>query len=407
MTQQQRRLRGTRGALATILALSVFAGPGAAQELTGRFETIDIPGAIVTQVRGITADGRLVGYYATELGVVHGFLLDGGTFTTIDVPFAEARANFSSAQGINARGDIVGIWLLPGVGPRGYLLEAHGGFSTIEVPGTRETRPRSINASGEIVGWSVVPGLGGTRGFIRDRAGEYQSIAIPGARQTHAHSINDRGDIVGKYFIGFATPVSPIDVISTSTAPSHGFLLTADGYTTLDVPFPGGVNTGAYGINAAGDIVGCYTAADGLAKTFVRDRHGEYRSFEAPGALFTCAAAINAGGDIAGQYVDANGVGAPVRVAPAGVEDANIAHSGVNAVLTRWAAAVLLYLPESATGQPLTDPRWQDAGRGAPRVHDVPSRSVGHSGFGKSRTQMLPILRTPLFLEQLELTTAP
>jgi uncharacterized membrane protein len=85
--------------------------------------------------------------------------------------------------------------------------------------------------------------------------------------------------------------------------------MTADGYTTLDVPFPGGRNTGAFGINAAGDIVGCYTAADNRTLTFVRDRHGEYRSFEVPGALFTCGVAINANGDIAGGYVDANGTG--------------------------------------------------------------------------------------------------
>jgi uncharacterized membrane protein len=308
MTQQPRRLRGTRGALAAILALSVFAGPGAAQELTGRLETIDVPGATTNPFRGITADGRLVGVYFSGSWAAHGFLLDGGTFTTIDVPFAEALANRSSAQGINTRGDVVGIWVLPGVGPQGYLLEAHGGFSKIEVPGARETRPRSINASGEIVGWSFVPVLGGNRGFIRDRAGEYQSIVIPGARQTQAHSINDRGDIVGKYFMGFATVFSNVDAFSTSALPSHGFLLTADGYTTLDVPFPGGVNTGAYGINAAGDIVGCYTAADGRVLTFVRDRHGEYRSFEVPGSSQTCAVAINAGGDIAGNYLDANGV---------------------------------------------------------------------------------------------------
>ena len=309
MTHQQRRLKGSRGAVAAILALSVLAEPGAAQELTGRFETIDVPGATDTQVRGITANGSLVGFYVTAPGVVNGFLLAGGTFTTIEVPFAEASVNFSSAQGINARANTVGIWRLEGVGPRGYLLEAHGGFSKIEVPGARETRPRSINASGEIVGWFIIPGLGGVQGFVRDSAGEYLSIVIPGARQTQAHSINDRGDIVGKYFMGFAQPNAGFDAFSTSTAPSHGFLLTADGYTTLDVPFPGGVNTGAYGINAAGDIVGCYTSAGGRLLTFVRNRHGEYRSFEAPGATATCATAINAGGDIAGLYRDANNVG--------------------------------------------------------------------------------------------------
>jgi uncharacterized membrane protein len=309
MTQQQRRLKGTRGALAAILALIALTGrPSAAQELTGRFETIGAP------VRGITADGRLVGFYFSG-PEVHGFLLDGQTVTTIDVPFAQALV-ISTAQGINARGDVVGIWELPSVttpgafNSRGYLLEAYGGFSEISVPGgVQTTRPRGINASGEIVGWFRASGL--MRGFIRDRAGEYRSIEVPGATHTHAHSINDRGDIVGKYFIGGASPFNLHDAFASTstTGSSHGFLLTEDGYNTLDVPFPGGFNTGAFGINAAGDIVGCYTAAAGRVLTFVRDRHGEYRSFEAPGASYTCAVAINAGGDIAGNYVDANGVG--------------------------------------------------------------------------------------------------
>jgi len=291
------------------MALIGLTGPSAAQELTGRFETIDVPGATITHVRGITADGRLVGFYNTAPGVVHGFLLAGGTFTTIDVPFAEALANRGSVQGINARGDSVGIWVQPGsvsgVVSRGYLLEAYGGFSQIAVPGAGQTRPRSINATGEIVGWYGASGL--MRGFIRDRAGEYQSIEIPGATHTHAHSINERGNVVGRYFIGPAAQFSAHDAFASTTGSAHGFLLTADGYTTLDVPFPGGFNTGAFGINAAGDIVGCYTAGDGRTLTYVRDRHGEYRSFEVPGAPIICAVAINAGGDIAGNYVDANG----------------------------------------------------------------------------------------------------
>ena len=307
MTRQPRRLTGTCGALAAIVLLIGLTGPVAAQELTGRFETIDTPDARFI-VRGIAADGRLVGYYGTAATGVAAFLLTGDTFMPIDVPFPEAVGN-SSAQGINARGDIVGIWTLAAaqcgcLASRGFLLEPYGGFSAIEVPGAVQTRPRSINASGEIVGWFGASGL--MRGFIRDRTGGYQSIEFPGAIHTIAHSINDRGDIVGRYFEGNASQGPAHDAFPTSAQPSHGFLLTADGYTPLDVPFHGGFNTGANGINAAGDIVGCYTVPGGQVLTFVRDRHGEYRSFQAPGASFTCATAINARGDIAGHYI-ANG----------------------------------------------------------------------------------------------------
>lgn len=306
MTSEQRRLKGTRGTVAAILALNVLTGAAAAQELTGRLETIQTQAA-GTFVRGIAANGRLVGLYGSPT-VARGFLLGDETPTPIDVPFPEAAGN-SSVQGINARGDIVGIWTIAAsqcgcLRPQGFLLEPYRGFSTIEVPGAAATRPRSINASGEIVGWFGASGL--LRGFLRNRAGEYLSIEFPGALHTNAHSINDRGDIVGKYFEGNVNAGAAYDAFPTSAQPSHGFLLTADGYSPLDVPFPGGTNTGAYGINAAGDIVGCYRAASGRTLTFVRNRHGEYRSFEVPGASFTCATAINANGDIAGHYL-ANG----------------------------------------------------------------------------------------------------
>ena len=57
----------------------------------GKFTTIDVPSkatALFTQARGITNDGRIVGYYVAN-GRYHGFdYYKKGKFSTIDVPDA-------------------------------------------------------------------------------------------------------------------------------------------------------------------------------------------------------------------------------------------------------------------------------------------------------------------------------
>ncbi len=90
-------------------SMSLISASAAAQEVTGQFVPIDVPGAVFTAARAITADGRIVGFFGEPDGRQRGFLLADGTFTTIDVPVAGARA--TNAFGINARGDIVGSWV--------------------------------------------------------------------------------------------------------------------------------------------------------------------------------------------------------------------------------------------------------------------------------------------------------
>jgi hypothetical protein len=78
----------------------------------------------------------------------------------------------------------------------------------------------------------------------RARAGGYifQTIDVPGAGVTSAFGINAAGQIVGEY-------------------DGHGFLDVSGSFTTIDVP--GASSTGAHGINGAGQIVGVYTDSGG------------------------------------------------------------------------------------------------------------------------------------------------
>src|SRR3989442_14334998 len=82
----------------SVSALAVTVIPSGAFGLT--FTTFDPPGSVYTEPAGINARGQVVGYYFDGLcpdlcGTAHGFLLDQGIFTVIDVPGATDTAAFA------------------------------------------------------------------------------------------------------------------------------------------------------------------------------------------------------------------------------------------------------------------------------------------------------------------------
>ena len=84
------------------------------------YTTLDDPLALATgstSAQGINASGQIVGFYQNA-GGFHGFLYSGGTYTTLDDPSA---TNGTLAQGINDAGQIVGHYQ-GASGPHGFLL---------------------------------------------------------------------------------------------------------------------------------------------------------------------------------------------------------------------------------------------------------------------------------------------
>src|SRR5919206_362905 len=59
-----------------------------------------------TNASGINNAGQIAGYYTASNGNAYGFLLSGGTYTTIDDPLATGTV----PQGINDAGQIVGYY---------------------------------------------------------------------------------------------------------------------------------------------------------------------------------------------------------------------------------------------------------------------------------------------------------
>jgi probable HAF family extracellular repeat protein len=70
----------------------------------GRLTRFDVPNSVATAAFGINDKGQITGGYADEAGSGHGFLLEDGRYTTIDVP---GRPEGTTAWGINDRGEIV------------------------------------------------------------------------------------------------------------------------------------------------------------------------------------------------------------------------------------------------------------------------------------------------------------
>jgi probable HAF family extracellular repeat protein len=177
MHRMTRRLRATLGhalgvrtcALALMVTAAVAGAPEASRgadrqprvPAAGTFTPIEVPGAMFTTAIGINARGQIVGGFRDAGGVIHGFLLDKGVFTQIDVDVPGATR--TEPTGINARGQIVGNFTDASGTRRGFLLDG-GVFTPIDVPGATATTVFGITDRGQIVGF-FINAEGVTQGF--------------------------------------------------------------------------------------------------------------------------------------------------------------------------------------------------------------------------------------------------
>jgi len=285
-------------ALFVLIIAPIIAAPAAAQP-TYSFTMIDFPGAGNTRALGLNDSNEIVGGYGMS-GQQHGYLLSGDSFTTVQPP----NSAFARARSINNARIIVGWYMQTlddiahgfafdggytypldhpdGVGGTylyginnlnqivgGYVDAAgneHGAAVLdgvtpipIECPGATNTQPFMINNSGTtIVGACDSGRPGGSIGFIYDvptGTFTFPDIGIPGAVNTGFFGINDNGLIVGSY--------------DDSAMVTHGLVFDGTTSNTLDVP--GAPNTELRAVNSAGTVVGIYYPADGPIRGFKAD----------------------------------------------------------------------------------------------------------------------------------------
>jgi uncharacterized membrane protein len=145
-----------------ILAAACFSGVSSCQAYSfqsGIFSAqILYPGSASTIAYGINDVGEIVGTYSNDEVTFHGFTLISGVFATVDYP----GATDTYLTGINNSGEIVGAWDSGGVDKygnplsHGFLLDS-GTFTSFDSPyaGVASTTPWGINDKGSIVGQTV------------------------------------------------------------------------------------------------------------------------------------------------------------------------------------------------------------------------------------------------------------
>jgi uncharacterized membrane protein len=186
-----------------------------------------------TVVTGLSASGTVVGFFSIGFPNFASFIWHPDGFSSqFIVPLSEVGAEDGSeatiAEGINARGDIVG-WYTACTNPcatmstGGFVRSPQGTFTLFTPPGTMVTLPRmgyqlnaesssaphrlSINEEGSITG-SYTGSGGAQHGFVRGAYGAITSFDPPSGRQTTATSINDNGVIAGSYFYDWNSRIS-------------------------------------------------------------------------------------------------------------------------------------------------------------------------------------------------------
>ena len=101
------------------------------------FVTVDHPAAVgQTYLTSILSNGTAVGAYTDGAGVTHGFVRDArGHMTTVDVP----GAAHTYLTGIGAPGLLTGTFADPAGAQHGFVRDRRGSFRQIDVPGADST----------------------------------------------------------------------------------------------------------------------------------------------------------------------------------------------------------------------------------------------------------------------------
>src|SRR5581483_10498525 len=139
----------------------------------GTYTPIDFPGSNRTEPLGINSSGQVVGDYFGD-GRLRGFLLSGGTFLTFDVFGSTQTTGF----GVNDLGQVVGRYSA-GASVHGFLL-SDGEFTTLDFPGAAGfSSAEGINAAGQVVG--VYQDAGGRfHGFLATPVPQPGTAALVG-----------------------------------------------------------------------------------------------------------------------------------------------------------------------------------------------------------------------------------
>ncbi len=271
-----------------------------------RYTVLDYPGAVRTQVFGMTKDGQLVGCgFVDEFGgpgIPFVYNQKKRVFTVLPNVIGAFQ---TCPLGINKFGVVVGA-AGDGINDQGFILDK-GAFTLFSHPGYVSTVARGIGSSGLVTGYSI-DANGIFAGFIYDPAVGSFIDFLPSSRLTIAQGINSTNQVVGGTFLlaDGAFPGSPQG--------HYGFRRNSGGVISLFSV--NGPNTRARGISDKGQITGfVFTGVN--FKGFVTSLASgpafqsltipDANLLAVPGAVDTFAQAIDTSGRVAGTWTDGDG----------------------------------------------------------------------------------------------------
>lgn len=276
------------------------------------YNTVNYPGAVFTDVRGINNSGRVVGYASLDGTTFFAFSYQSGVFSALP-----ATAYPVNAHAINDAGVIVGT-ANNVVGPAQGFIHNAGSYAFFSRPGWENTYARMINNAGLITGYSQDAAASISAGFIYNPfTSAYTDISIAGSIFTIAQGINAAGQVVGSATLGTGAnaflrePGGAITLFQIGTAPTRargindhglmtgfmnvgaviqGFVGNSSGFQTLMVP--GSEETIPEAINNAGQVAGLYRTGGGMVTSGFIATPVEMPSGTTSGGAYTFSVAV-------------------------------------------------------------------------------------------------------------------
>lgn len=206
---------------------------------------------------GVNAAGQVAGTWVDDAGEDHAFLYSGGVARDIgDLgggPAGYGASTSARAAGINAGGDVVGSSFLPGFSAYRAFLYREGVMRDLGTLGGPSSAAAAINDAGQVAGTSFIDGDVQHAFLFSD--GVMADLGSLGGDLSEARALNEAGDVVG--YSNRAGDVPGIDF-------SHAFLYREGSMLDLNsVTERPGLWTvlDAVGINDAGQIA-AYACTD-------------------------------------------------------------------------------------------------------------------------------------------------